>query len=41
MRDGGATWMEIGRVFGKQDGACKRIYDKAVKARGGSMKKAA
>ncbi len=28
MRDTGLTWREIGRVFGKQDGACKRIYDR-------------
>ena len=29
MRDQGATWKEIGRSFGKQDGACKTIFDKA------------
>jgi hypothetical protein len=30
MRRQGATWKEIGRAFGKQDGACKLIYDRAV-----------
>ncbi len=29
MRDGGATWREIGRVFSKQDDACKRLYARA------------
>jgi hypothetical protein len=29
LRDRGATWKEVGRVFNKQDGACKRIYDRA------------
>ena len=29
LRDGGATWKEIGRRFGKQDSACKSIYDRA------------
>jgi hypothetical protein len=33
LRDAGATWREIGRLVCKQDGACKRIYDRAVKAR--------
>ena len=51
MRDGGATWREIGRLVCKQDGACKRIYDRAVRQRaaretmgsedGGEMDKAA
>ncbi|MHB8287347.1 MAG: hypothetical protein ACYDD1_22085 [Caulobacteraceae bacterium] len=46
MRDGGATWREIGRLVCKQDGACKRIYDRAVhqraaQAEGGAMDKAA
>jgi hypothetical protein len=52
MRDAGATWREIGRLVSKQDGACKRIYDRAVKDRpvradrsaqdeGGAMDKAA
>ena len=47
MRDAGATWREIGRLVCKQDGACKRIYDRAVKdrpaakAEGGAMDKAA
>ena len=30
MREQGATWKEIGRTFGKQDGACKSIFDKAM-----------
>ena len=29
LRDGGATWKEVGRTFGKQDTACKSIYDRA------------
>ncbi len=29
MREGGSTWKEIGRTFGKQDSACKSIFDKA------------
>ncbi len=29
MRDRGSTWKEIGRVFAKQDCACKSIYDQA------------
>ena len=29
QRDAGATWKEIGRAFGKQDSACKSIYDRA------------
>ncbi len=29
MREQGATWKEIGRTFGKQDGACKSIFDRA------------
>ena len=29
MREQGATWMQIGRVFSKQDHACKMIFDKA------------
>ena len=29
QRDAGATWKEIGRTFGKQDSACKSIYDRA------------
>ena len=29
QRDAGATWMQIGRTFGKQDSACKSIYDRA------------
>lgn len=33
LRDGGATWREIGRVVCKQDGACKRIYDRALAER--------
>ena len=32
MRDAGSTWREIGRVFGKQDCACKVIYDRAKSA---------
>jgi hypothetical protein len=24
-----ASWMQIGRVFGKQDSVCSRIYDRA------------
>jgi hypothetical protein len=33
MRDGGATWREIGRVVCKQDSVCKSIYDRAVRQR--------
>ena len=29
LREGGATWKEVGRTFGKQDTACKSIFDKA------------
>lgn len=29
MREAGATWKEVGRAFGKQDAACKSIYDRA------------
>jgi hypothetical protein len=36
MRDQGATWREIGRVAGKQDGACKRLYAQAVNNRAAS-----
>ncbi len=32
MRKQGATWKDIGRAFGKQDGACKAIYDRATDA---------
>lgn len=32
MRDGGATWKEVGRVFKKQDGACKALYERAKRA---------
>ena len=32
MRRAGATWKEIGRVFGKQDTACKSIFDRATGA---------
>ena len=32
MRDSGSTWMEIGRVFGKQDCACRAIYQRAKRA---------
>jgi hypothetical protein len=32
MREQGATWKDIGRAFGKQDGACKAIYDRALDA---------
>lgn len=28
MRDGGATWKEIGIAFGKQETACKAIFDR-------------
>jgi hypothetical protein len=31
MRDAGVTWKEIGRTFGKQDSACKSIYDQVRK----------
>jgi hypothetical protein len=30
MRDGGATWKEIGVAFRKQETACKAIFDKAA-----------
>ena len=33
MRRQGATWKDIGRTFGKQDGACKAIYDRATGSR--------
>ncbi len=29
LRDGGATWKDVGRTFGKQDTACKSIYERA------------
>ena len=29
MREGGATWKEIGIAFRKQETACKGIFDKA------------
>jgi hypothetical protein len=32
MREAGATWKEIGRSFGKQDAACKSIYDRSQAA---------
>jgi hypothetical protein len=35
LRDGGATWKEIGRTFAKQDAACKAIYDQARTTRPG------
>lgn len=33
LREAGATWKAIGRVFNKQDGACRAAYQAAVRAR--------
>ncbi len=33
MRDGGASWKDVGRAFRLQDGDAKAIYDRAVAQR--------
>lgn len=32
MREGGASWKDIGREFGKQDAVCSQIYTRAKAA---------